>query len=824
MTLRRIAKHLVLPLASVCLAVVGAVSYVHATSPQVQASAGPAAVAPQRAVIDRYCITCHNEKLRAQGTVPVSFEGRDLANVGADADIWEKVVRKLRGGVMPPVGRPRPDEPTRNAFVAWLETELDRAAAARPYPGRSVIHRLNRAEYTNVVRDLLALELDARSLLPADATDQHGFDNNAAVLTVSPMLLERYMSAARRVSRLAVGDPTVGPGFASETYEIPKTLVQDDRMSEDLPFGSRGGVAIRHHFPLDGEYVIKLRLRRQLYSYIIGMGRRHDLEIRLDGRRIKLFRGGEAPGTPAADTFIGRTAGDPEWEEYMQSADAGMEVRVPVKAGTRVVGVSFINKFFEPDGVLMPRQNGFGLSVNQLYDGNAALGSLAITGPYTATGPGDTPSRRKIFLCRPVDRADEEPCATKILSTLARRAYRRPVTTEDVQTLLSFYQAGRSEGEFDLGIQRAVDRLLVDPEFLFRIARDPVDVAPGTTHRLSDLELASRLSFFLWSSIPDEELLGVAEKDRLHDPAVLEQQVRRMLADSRSKVLVGNFGVQWLQLRGLEAVAPDQDVFPEWDESLREDFRRQTELFLESLLRADRSVVDLLKANHTFVNERLARHYQIPGIYGNHFRRVELPDDDVRAGLFGHGSVLTVSSYPTRTSPVLRGKWVLDNILGIPPPPPPPNVPALQERGETGKPASVRERLEQHRKNPACAVCHSQMDPMGFALENFDAIGRWRARSEAGTLLDTSGVFPDGAGFEGMAQMRGLIVTRFGEEFVGTVTEKLLAYALGRGIEFYDWPAIRKITREAASSDYRWSALVLGIVKSTPFQMRRAES
>jgi len=770
-----------------------------------------------RALLDRYCVTCHNERLRTAG---LALDTMDVTNVSAGAEVWETVIRKLRMGAMPPPGRPRPDQPAYHAFRSYLESSLDRAAAANPNPGRTeAVHRLNRAEYQNAIRDLLALEIDVAALLPADDADQHGFDNIAEVLSVSPLLLDRYMAAARKISRLAVGSPPTGP--AIETYRVPILLLQDDRLSEDLPFGSRGGSAIRHYFPVDGEYTIRIRLQRNYVEYIRGLGTPHQLEIRLDGTRIKqLTVGGEAPGNAAPASYAGNIDGSLDWEQYMLHADEGLEVRLPVKAGPRVVGVTFVRKLSESEGVLQPRQTGFPLAVDERYDGNAAVDSVTIGGPYTVEGSGDTPSRLKIFVCRPERGRDEEACAGKIFSTLARRAYRRPVTAADVDVLLSFYLSGRRQRDFDAGIQSALARLLVDPDFLFRIERDPPRAASSTAYRVSDLELASRVSFFLWSSIPDDELLEVAASGKLKEPKVLGEQVRRMLADARSKTLVENFTGQWLVLRNLRSVSPDPNVFPDFDENLRTAFQRETELFVDSVLGEDRSVVDLLTADHTFLNERLARHYGIPKVYGNRFRRVTLTGGQ-RGGLLGHGSLLTVTSYPNRTSPVLRGKWVLESILGTPPPPPPPDVPGLPDRGEGGRPASVRERLEQHRKNPACAVCHAPMDPLGFALENFDAIGAWRTSSEARAPIDTSAALPDGTKFQGLGGLRGVLVTHR-EQFVGALTEKLLAYALGRGVEYYDQPAIRKIIRDAALDDYRWSSIVSGIVQSTTFQMRRS--
>ena len=809
------------------LVLVGTGAYAQAAGSQLPPSRAPAeSASPQRALLDRYCLACHNERLQARGTVPFSFEGLTVADVGADAEVWEKVVRKLHARAMPPAGRPRPDEETYEGFVTWLETELDRAAAARPDPGRPAVRRLTGAEYINAIRDLLALEVDAETLLfPSDDVDEQGFATNADVLSVSPALFERYLVAANRISRLAVGDPAIGPGFAPATYSTTKFLYQDDRMSEDLPFGSRGGMAIRHHFPLDGDYEIRIRLRRQIYDYIIGMGKPQQLDVRLDGALVKRFTIGDADrkGYPSAYTFFGTIRGDPEWEDYLSGgADEGLVVRFPAQAGTRVVGVTFANIRSEPTGILERRLSGFSLSGEGFYYGNAAVERVGITGPYDATGAGDTPSRQRIFTCRPTSGADEEPCARQILSALARRAYRRPLSENEVARLLTFYTSNRDEHGFEGGIQKALERLLVAPDFLFRVEAEPVDVAAGTAYPLSDLELASRLSFFLWSSIPDDELLAAAEEGRLHEPAVLERQVRRMLADRRATALVDNFASQWLQLDRLGGVMPDFEVFFEFDENLRGDMEQETKLFLRSQLREDRSLMNLLTADHTFVNERLARHYGIPGVYGERFRRVTF-DGGGRAGLLGHASLLTLTAYPTRTSPVLRGKWLLDNILGMPPPPPPPDVPALQASGRGGAALSIREQTEQHRANPACAACHRMMDPPGFALENFDAIGRWRTTSEAGTPIDASGTLVDGTVVDGAASLRDALL-RKEVSVMRTVTEKLLTYALGRGVEYYDQPAIRQIVAAAAHDDYRWSSVILELVKSMPFQMRRSES
>src|SRR5262245_14632522 len=740
----------------------------------------------------------------------------DVDHVGPSPEIWEKVLRKLRAREMPPSGSPRPDTETYTAVSALLEKMLDDAASASPNPGRVAVHRLNRTEYANTIRDLLGLQIDAKALLAADEANQEGFDNVASVLSVSPVLMEGYLSAARTISRLAIADPTINP--AADVFKIPTALVQDERTSDDLPFGSHGGTAIRYHFPLDGEYQIKILLRRQLYLYIIGMGEPHQVDIRLDGALIKRFEvGGKSKGMTMPESFAGNTQGDPGFEEYMHTADAGLEVRLPVKAGTHDVGVSFVRRFWEPEGVLQPQQRGFARTTNELYHGYPSIDTVTIAGPYQTSGMNDdSPSRRKIFVCRPKDTASAEPCARKILSALAMRAYRRPVSDADVRTLLDFYKEGRGDGTFDAGIQRGLERVLAAPSFLFRVEREPANAAPGSAYRLSDLDLASRLSFFLWSSIPDDELLNAAIAGKLKQPAVLEQQVRRMLADPRSRALVDNFVDQWLQMSKLTGLVPDSDAFPEFDENLRGAMHQETAEFVASQLREDHSVVDLLTANYSYLNERLARHYAVPDVYGNHFRKVTF-SDGVRGGLLGQAGVLTVTSYPNRTSVVLRGKWLLANMLGAPPPPPPADVPSLKDAGQDGQPRSLRDRMEQHRKNPACAGCHQRMDPLGFALENFDALGKWRTVAD-GETIDASASLPDGTHFEGMAGLRRLLVNHK-DDYVRTLTEKLLAYGIGRGIEYYDEPAVRQIARESAPADYRCSSLVLGIVRSTPFSM-----
>jgi hypothetical protein len=742
------------------------------------------------AFLKDHCIRCHNDEQWRGGW---SLEGVDVERPLTDHEIWEKVVGKLRHREMPPPStgtngkknRP-PDEASYASMIDLLETSIDHALVNQPNPGRPAVHRLNRSEYANAIRDLVAVEIDGRSLLPADAAE-FGFDNIADSLTVSPMLLDRYMAAASKISRLAIGDPAVHPSI--QTYEVSKLLAQRDRMSEELPFGSRGGMVVRHHFPLDAEYVIKVDTSGR---------RREDLEVRVDGQRLALF---EASGGRS-----GRPGG----------SRSDLEVRFRAKAGTRPIAISFLQRTLAPEGVA-PRK----LPVGSISGPGSGVASFAIAGPYDATGLGeDSPSRKKIFTRYPVDADDELASATEILSTLARRAFRRPVTADDMDTLLDFYAEGRREGGFEAGIAWVLEAILADPEFLFRVEAAP-DIAPNTAYFVSDLELASRLSFFLWSSIPDDELLDAAERGQLRDPVVLESQVRRMLSDARAEALVTNFAAQWLYLRNMRAVMPDLNLFPEFDDNLRGAMQRETELFVASQLAADRSVVDLLTADYTFLNERLARHYGVAGIHGNRFRRVTLEDEN-RFGLLGQGSILTVTSYATRTSPVLRGKWVLENVLGSPPAAPPANVPSLPEATEVGFEATtVRERMQQHRKDPVCASCHVKMDPIGFALENFDGIGRWRVTGEDGMPLDATGSFPDGSTFHGPVGLRQVLLKQ-SEEFVTNVTHKLLTYALGRGVEYYDYPAIRKITRDAAAEDHRWSSIVLGIAQSTPFQMRRS--
>jgi len=708
-------------------------------------------------------------------------------------------VRRLRGRTMPPVGLPRPDESVYSAVVASLDASLDAAASAKPNPGRSdTFRRLNRTEYQNVIRDLLALDVDVTSLLPQDESS-HGFDN-VTVGDLSPTLLERYLSAAQKISRLAIGITGKQPG--GETLTLPPDLTQEQHF-DDLPLGTRGGLRTRYTFPVDAVYEFQLRLARDRNEHVEGLRGEHDVELMLDGERIKLFR--VRPPTGGTDHHV---------------VDKDLNVRIAVKAGPHVVSAAFPMR---PSTLIeterQPYQAHFNMDRHPRIQ--PAVYSVSINGPYEAKGPGDTPSRRRLFVCQPASESEQEPCAKKILSTVMRRAYRRPVNAADLQAPMKFFREARTEGSFDNGIEMALRAVLVSPEFLFRVEQDPAGVPAGKAYRLSDLALASRLSFFLWSSIPDDELLTVAAQGKLRQPAALSAQVKRMIADPRSSVLVTNFANQWLYLRNLPSITPDMRLFPDFDDNLRQAFRKETELFFESIMREDRSVLDLLGANYTFVNERLAKHYGIPNIYGSRFRRVEFGEQGVRGGLLGQGSILTVTSYATRTSPVIRGKWILDNILGVPPPPPPAAVPALGEKHSGSKFLTMRARLSAHRDNPACSGCHKLMDPAGFSLENYDAVGRWRNAEEA-VPIDAEGGLPDGSKFTGAAGLRQALMRR-PDVFATTFTEKLLTYGLGRGVEYYDAPAVRQVTREARANNYKFSSFILGIVNSTPFQMRRAQ-
>ena len=776
--------------------------------------ANAAAPVEYRAVLDRYCVTCHSDRL---STANLSLEHLDATHVGTGAETWEKVVRKLRAREMPPPRRPRPDDDTYVRFVDWIETELDRAAVADPNPGTETIHRLNRTEYTNAIRDLLALEIDGRELLPAD-DQSYGFDNIADVLSLSPSLLERYMLAAGKIAQLAIGDTSIRPATAA--YTTSPVLLQHDRMSEFHPFGTRGGFATRHYFPVDGEYEIRVTLERTHADAVKGLQRRNTLEVRLDRERVAEFTvGADGQREPWNAVF--------NLTPYERHADDDLRFRVPVSAGMREIAFSFVRTSAIAEGVLEPVSGAETYHYAGDRDAPMAVWIVEIEGPFNPEAPASdadaTPSRQRIFTCRPADTAAEPACAREVLGTIARRAFRRPVTEGDVDALTAFYDVGRAKGSFDAGIEFALRAILVDPEFLFRIERDPADAAPGEAYRISDLELASRLSFFLWSSIPDDELLEIAARGELRNDGVLQAQVDRMVDDPKASALTDNFAGQWLFLRNMRSVKPDPLAFPEFDGNLREAFTRETELWFESQIKDDRSVIEVLTSDYTYVNERLAKHYGIPGVRGNHFRRITLPAGG-RRGILGHGSVLTATSYANRTSPVKRGVWVLENLLGAPPPPPPADVPGLEDSESVVNPAdpesrprSVRERMERHRTDPVCASCHVRMDPLGFALESFDAIGGYRELSVA----ETSGTLPDGTELTGPGSVREMLLANE-EDFVGTVTEKLMTYALGRGVEYYDHPWIRRIVDQSEPGGYAWSSLIAGIVESPPFQMRKA--
>ncbi|MBV9401252.1 MAG: DUF1592 domain-containing protein [Bryobacterales bacterium] len=765
-----------------------------------QAQTATPAPSPHRALLDKYCVTCHNEKARTAGLM---LDKMDIDRVPDGAETWEKVIRKLRGGMMPPQGMPRPDEATKYEFIDYLESSIDRAAAAHPNPGRAPLHRLNRTEYGNAIRDLLGVDLDVTALLPAD-DESNGFDNIADVLKVSPSLLEQYLAASGKIAALAVGDPSITP--VSQLYQVPPDLAQEDHI-EGLPLGTRGGILIHHNFPLDGEYDFSVSLLQNIVGYVTGLEYPHQLEISIDGERVFIAPVGGEEDNKMSDANLG-VAKD--------TLDARLKSRIRVKAGPHDVAVAFLRRnSSESDEPLQPFTRDLDL---QNMNGIPLIDHVQITGPFNATGSGDTPSRRAVFVCHPAKASDELPCARRIVSTLARRAYRRPVNDSDAELLLSFYQQGRNHGNFERGIEEALRLILASPKFIFRAEPHPAGIAAGSVYRASDLELASRLSFFLWSTIPDDELLNAAAQGKLHEPAQIEQQVRRMLKDPKSEALVKNFAGQWLFLRNLQSVSPNEDLFPNFDDNLRQAMRRETELFFESIIREDRNVLDLLNADYTFVNDRLAKHYGIPNVYGSQFRKVTIPGEN-RRGLLGQASVLTVTSEANRTSPVKRGKWILENILGTPPPAPPPNVPPLKENSENAKALPVRALMEQHRENPTCASCHKILDPLGFSLENFDAVGQWRAK-DADAPIDASGQLADGTVVDGPVALRKAIM-KHPEQFVRTVSEKMLTYGLGRGLEYYDMPAVRMIEQSAAEDDYRFSALVMAIVKSTPFQMKK---
>jgi mono/diheme cytochrome c family protein len=770
-----------------------------------------------RKTLDAYCVTCHNERLKRGNLV---LEHRDLARLADDAALWEKVLQKLRGGTMPPAGAPRPSPDVYAGTMQAIAGALDAASAKAPNPGRPLVHRLNRAEYANAVRDLLAVDLDGvdgPALLPPDSSG-FGFDNVADILSMSPALLERYLSAARKISRVAVGDPGMRPDV--KRYDVSKLLLQADREYEGQSYGTRGGTTVRQHFPLDAEYAFTVDFQLSYYQRrldVRGLHEDNQVDVRLDGRLVRSFPIPRRVKPAAASAGTGvENSGEPV---------EPLTFRLPVKAGHHDLSVAIVKR-------IAPAAEGFGPSrlpqntitfwwhnVPKVETGDIQLGIayVEIAGPYQGTMPTATPSRDRVFVCQPTVGA-EDVCAKRILRTLARRAYRRPPTAPEVSTLLGFYREGRRDGgDFEGGIRFAIERLLVAPQFLFRFEADP---AKGV-RAISDLELASRLSFLLWSSIPDDELLRTAEAGRLRDAVVLERQVRRMLADRKSDALLTNFFGQWLWLRNLATVRPDPYFFPSFDDTLRVSLQRETDLFIASQVREDRPVTELLTANYTFLNERVARHYGIPNIYGPDFRRVTLPGSQ-RAGLLGHGSILTVTAYANRTSPVIRAKWVLENLLGTPPPEPPANVPPIEDDEKGQVPSSMRAKMQRHRSNPVCASCHSMLDPLGFALENFDAIGQYRATEGDGTPIDASGAFPNGSKFDGPGDFRTALVGNR-DALMTTVTQKLLTYALGRGAEHDDMPAVRRIVRESSAAGDRWSALILSVVRSAPFQMRRAQ-
>jgi hypothetical protein len=759
-----------------------------------RSAAGSPTASPHIALVDEYCLSCHDEDHKKGELALDTVATEDVAR---HPDIWEKVVRKLRARQMPPVGKERPDDATYEAVIAALEGTLDRAAAARPNPGRTAtLRRLTRTEYQNAIRDLLALEIDATALLPADDSS-YGFDN-VTVGDLSPTLMDRYVAAAERISRTAIGRPSRTPG--GDTIRIPPDVTQEEHV-EGLPVGTRGGALVNYAFPLDGEYEIQIRLTRDRDEHVEGLTDVHEVELLLDRERLQVF-----------------TVKPPQREPDHAKADQHLQIRVPVKAGPHALGVAFVKK---PSLLLESSRHPYQARFNSYRHPRTqpAIYSISIVGPYGATEPVDTPSRRRVFVSRPASVGQEDDAARRILATLTRRAYRRPVTDRDIQGPFELYRKARAESGFEAGIEMALSAVLVSPNFLFRVEPDPPGAAPESVYRVSDVELASRLSFFLWSSIPDDDLLKAAAAGTLHDPVVLERQVRRMLADPRSDAMVSNFASQWLHLRNLASITPDMRLFPDFDDNLRQAFRKETELFFESVLREDRSVLDLLRADYTFANERLAKHYGIPHVYGSRFRRVALDRDSWRGGLLRHGSILTVTSYATRTSPVVRGKWVLDNLLGLPPPPPLPDVPALKDNTVDGS-LSGRLRLAEHRSNPACATCHNVIDPVGLSLEKFDAVGR-RRTVEGGTAIDASGGLPDGSTFADVDGLEAALLRR-PDLFVGAFAEKLMTYASGRGVEYYDAPAIRTIVRDGRAQNYRISSIILGVVKSQPFQMRKA--
>jgi mono/diheme cytochrome c family protein len=781
-----------------------------------QTSADTTAAADRQAVLSKYCFMCHNEKLKSGG---LALSTIDLANLGKNPEQWEKVVRKLRAGAMPPGKMPRPDKATTETIVSGIENELDRAALDNPNPGRPSLQRLNRSEYRNAIRDLLALEIDAASMLPADAAG-YGFDNNADALSLSPALTERYLGAAAKISQMALSRPRGLP--TPETFVVPTDRNQAVRVSDDLPFGSRGGLAVHYYFPADGEYLFEMRPKE---SGVAGgfegiTAEVHQVEVRVDDVKIWAGTIGGPEYVHKRGPNAGGAAGGATEEELNKKVLEGLTFHVPVKGGEHLIQAYFIAKteayvedLFDPS---IRREN------YRNPSGPPKLSTLTVTGPQTGTSAvSETPSRQRILMCAP-QTAKDETCAKKIISTLARRAYRRPVTEADLQAPLTSFRSGLARAGFESGVEMALRSILVSPNFLFRFEDQPAGLADHAPYRVTDLELASRLSFFLWSSIPDDELLGVAEKKTLHQPEALQKQVHRMLADSRSQALVDNFAGQWLFIRNVTTHQPSPEILFHFDDNLRQAFEQETELFFNSIIRENRSVVDLLDANYTFLNQRLAEHYGIEGVRGERFRRVELPEDSPRRGLLGKGSTLMATSYANRTSPVVRGKWILDNIFGAPPPPPPPNVPLLKEERDPRKVLPMREQMAAHRANPVCAGCHAQMDQLGFALENFDGIGEWRDIYASGAHVDASAELPDGTKFNGPMELRQVLRKR-SDDFVTTVTERLLTYSLGRGLDATDYPAVRKIKRDAAPANYRFESLIQAIVTSTPFEMRTAQ-
>lgn len=749
----------------------------------------------QRAVLDQYCVTCHNQKLKTGG---LALDKLDLAHVGDQAETWEKVVRKLRAGMMPPQGLPRPNPAAYEALTVALENELDRTVAAKPHLAAPGVHRVNRTEYAAAIHNLLALDIDPAVYLPADDAS-YGFDNVASGLNVSPALVEGYVSAASKISRLAMGHET---SPSRKVYHVREDYSQESHI-DGLSFGTRGGMVVQHYFPADGEYSISwVPVRTSVSGLYGGDSPDEKLELTIDGERVKLFQiGKDVPLTTNHDQN---------------------EARVDVKAGPHSVGLAFIATTYVPSLDLNKHYKRSILDDNIIdgYSFTPQVSSMTIAGPARATGVSDTPSRRRILVCHPAGATEELPCARKILTTLARQAYRRPLNDADTEKLMGFYQAGRNGGGFEDGIERGLQFILAHPEFVFVTEDAPANLKPGQAYRVSDLELASRLSYFLWSTGPDDALLDLAAQNRLHDPTVFEREVRRMIADPRSHELVKNFAGQWLALRTLTSSTPEGVIYPDFDDNLRQAFRTEAEMFFESIIREDRSVVDLLTADYTFVNERLAQQYGIPNVYGTQFRRVKLDGLlDVRRGLLGKGAFELATSISDRTSPVQRGKWVMSNILGVIPPDPPPDVPALKEAAGGASEQTMRQRMEEHRANPACASCHKMMDPIGFALENFDGVGTWRT-TEAGKKIDPTGQLYDGTKMNGLVDLREALV-RYKPQFVRTVTEKLLTYALGRGVEYGDMPTVRAIVKQSAANDYRFSSILLGIVKSDSFQMNR---